>query len=115
MSQSPPVAAEDGSRRGESAKNAEPRGLIEQRQEFDLDRIAYPVPHAVGVGGDDAKNVVAGGQVGVIGHAAVACVDPIGVEPFELVTEAHILRRGEAQGGEGELQLPLAWIQDEGF
>ena len=45
------------------------------------------VPDAVAVGGYHAERVVAGRQIGEIGYAARARINPVSIQSFELVLE----------------------------
>jgi hypothetical protein len=82
---------------GQQRQRAEPPGVVVMRHDAHRQRIARRVPDAIVVRSDHAKAITAGRHVRVIRRATRPCIDPIRIEPFQLVTEAHFLWRDETQ------------------
>ncbi len=69
------------------------------RFQHEADRGSLFVPDAVAVCGDDAEGVFSRIQMGIVGIAARARVNPPFVESHELVFVPDLFRAGEADPG----------------
>jgi hypothetical protein len=87
------------------AERTEPLGLVIRWVDRELQQVALLIPHTAVVGGHDAKAIGPGRQVGVERLAAVAGFLPIVVVPFQRVAEPYLLRGGQTERGEIQLQI----------
>src|ERR1019366_10597253 len=83
----------------QSAEAVEPPRLVEMRLEKETQRGARLVPHSVVVGGNDAKPILAGREVGIVRDPARAGVHPTPVVALEHELELHACGNQEAQAG----------------
>src|ERR1051325_9590416 len=91
--------------------NFEPCGLIEMRQQRELDAGAIHVPNAVAVARLHAGAGFAGLEICVECRAPVAGIDPGSVKAVQEVFELNTLRRDEACGSIINFQLTRAWLE----
>src|SRR5436305_1719984 len=82
----------------DGAERVEPGRAVEVRPQPETDGGGRATPHTVVVTGDDLEPVVAGAEVRVIGHAAVAAVNPILVETQEPVLVPDLFGRDGVRG-----------------
>src|SRR2546423_4966609 len=92
----------------ECAQRVEPGGAVEVRPQPETDGGGRATPDAVVVARDDLEPVITRPQVRVIGHAAVAAVNPVLVETQETVLVPHLLRRDETEARVVEVETRLA-------
>src|SRR5262249_8611920 len=89
----------------EHANRLKPDGLVQRWSDREIKRRSGLVPNAIVVAGDDAEPVLARRKVVVKSLAAIAGIDPIRIVTFQLVTEANLFRRRQAQGGVVDLKI----------
>src|SRR5215216_5728352 len=78
-------------------REVEPVGLIEMGLQVEPEGGPFLVPDAVVVAGHASKRILARRDARVISHTPAVCLDPILVEPFELILESDFFGGHETQ------------------
>src|SRR5260370_13952510 len=91
-----------GDPRGQRKK---PARLVKVRRDGEFDGTSDFVPWSIEICGADVKTVTARGEVRVKRLAARTRLDPIPVEPIELVAKRDSRRRRKAERGVAEIEI----------
>src|SRR5271168_128644 len=91
------IQAPQEEQKSDGVRRLEPAGLVISRGDGEAKRVANLVPHAVVVGGDNAKAVILRRKIRVERLAAIADVLPVAIEAFQSVFEMDLLRRDEVE------------------
>src|SRR2546430_483482 len=81
-----PDGRNDGQREASQSSNPKPKRLPKKWSDDETQCCPGFVPDAFFVAGDDAEDVIAGGEAGNFGRAANAGINPVFIEWFEAVT-----------------------------
>src|SRR5271165_4232041 len=92
-------------RKREQAQRAEPVRLPVGRRNREVQRRALLVPHPAVVAGDHAEAVLTWREIVVKSLAAISCILPVEIQPFELVAKTYLLRSHKTQGCVINLQI----------
>ena len=109
------IGAPEQRREGRGRERAEPDRLVVGGTDEEIQLRGAIAPHAVTIGGDHAKGMLPGRQIGVERLPPRTGVVPIRLVPLEPVAELHFLRNQQGRGRVVDLHVTRVRGQPEGL